>query len=72
MDKRAAHMAVYRAIRHGILVKPTHCEKCGEAKPLDAHHDDYSPTRVLDLKFWCRACHSQHHARLRKHGGADG
>ncbi|RWI90530.1 MAG: hypothetical protein EOR22_23595 [Mesorhizobium sp.] len=66
--KRWSHVAVASAIRRGILVKPTCCESCGEDKPLDAHHDDHR--RALDVKFWCRACHARHHARLRQGGAA--
>lgn len=64
--ERWSHVAVASAIRRGIWVKPTCCEKCGEAKPLDAHHDDHR--YALDVKFWCRACHVRHHVRLRKGG----
>ncbi|WP_156752676.1 hypothetical protein [Mesorhizobium sp. WSM3873] len=66
--ERWSHVAVASAIRRGILVKPSSCESCGEEKPLDAHHDDHR--RALDVKFWCRACHARHHARLRRNGGA--
>lgn len=67
--ERWSHVAVASAIRRGILVKPSCCENCGEEKPLDCHHED--PRLALDVKFWCRACHVQHHARRRK-GGANG
>lgn len=65
--KRWSHMAVASAIRRGILVKPDRCERCGEARPLDAHHDDHR--LALDVRFWCRPCHSQHHAKARKSDG---
>ncbi|TIQ11013.1 hypothetical protein [Mesorhizobium sp.] len=66
--ERWSHVAVASAIRRGILVRPTCCENCGEEKLLDAHHEDHR--RPLDVKFWCRACHARHHARLRKGGAA--
>lgn len=64
--ERWSHVAVASAIRRGILIRPTCCENCGEEKPLDAHHEDHR--RALDAKFWCRACHARHYARLRKAG----
>ena len=64
---RWAHLATATAIRRGILTVPTHCEACGKEEALDAHHPNHRA--ALDVKFWCRKCHSRHHARQRKAGG---
>ncbi len=61
---RWSHVAVASALRRGILTKPDRCEGCQADKPLDAHHDDHE--RPLAVRWWCRACHVQHHARQRK------
>ncbi len=60
-DKRrsAAHNAVARAIRNGIL-KRIPCESCGNPQFV-AHHDDYD--KPLDVRWLCYACHRQHHVK---------
>ena len=64
---RWSHVAVASAIRRGILTKPDACEACGSEGALDAHHDDHR--LPLDVRWLCRSCHVQHHARQRKGGG---
>ncbi len=59
-----AHSATRSAIKRGLLVPPKDCQACGKVAPLDAHHDDW--TDPLSIKFWCRSCHRQHHAAMRK------
>ncbi|OJU51139.1 MAG: hypothetical protein BGO03_01775 [Mesorhizobium sp. 61-13] len=59
-----AHAATRSALRRGLLVPPDACEKCGKAGRLDAHHDDHHDP--LSVRFWCRACHRQHHAAARR------
>jgi ribosomal protein S27AE len=44
-----------RAIKNGEIIKPTLCQKCGSAKPLQAHHKDYS--KPLDVQWFCINCH---------------
>ena len=56
-EKRLAHEQVKYAKRTGELV-PDPCEVCGETK-VHAHHDDYS--RVLDVRWLCRAHHRELH-----------
>jgi ribosomal protein S27AE len=53
---------VDRALRLGLLVRQP-CEVCGREK-VDAHHDDYS--QPLKVRWLCRRCHGQHHARLNR------
>jgi hypothetical protein len=50
-----AHLAVARAIRLGILVRPDACASCGRVCRPDAHHADY--TKPLDVAWLCRRCH---------------
>lgn len=57
-ERDAARAAVNRAVRRGVLVRPTHCEECGIGKP-HAHHDDYG--KPLDVRWLCVTCHGKHH-----------
>ena len=53
--QRPAHKAVRRAIKKGLLVRPSVCETCRkECKPL-AHHTNYD--RLLDVMWLCYKCH---------------
>ena len=56
--KRAAHVAVYDAVRFGKLKRQA-CEVCGATKSVCAHHDDYS--KPLDVRWLCRQCHADWH-----------
>jgi len=56
-ERNRAHLAVYRAITNGTLVKPTSCEECGSQLPLHAHHEDYN--RPLDVIWLCVNCHGK-------------
>ena len=62
-DRRrsAAHSAVARAIKSGLLVRQP-CQECGEPKSV-AHHEDYD--RKLDVMWLCQPCHVQRHQRLK-------
>lgn len=51
-----------RAIDRGELNRPDRCERCGEAGPVQAHHDDYA--NPLDVEFLCASCHGREHADL--------
>jgi hypothetical protein len=61
--KRAAHVAVERALTNGAMRRQP-CETCG-AKPAEAHHDDYS--KPLSVRWLCR---SHHQAWHRENGAA--
>lgn len=60
-EKRAAHQAVFVAVRAGKLVKKL-CRVCRKKK-VEAHHTDYSkPLKVIWL---CKKHHIQADKRLR-------
>ena len=61
-EKRAAHLAVARGLRAGLVVKQS-CVICGESKS-ESHHEDYS--KPLDVIWFCRLHHAEHHAANRK------
>ena len=61
-DKRltAAHNAVTRAVRKGVLDRKA-CEKCGADKSY-AHHEDYN--RPLIVVWLCQPCHKARHKEM--------
>ena len=65
-DKRisAAHSAVARALRSGVLEK-LGCEVCGNPES-HAHHDDYN--KPLFIKWLCAAHHKERHKWLANNG----
>lgn len=51
-----ASRQVHRAIKQGILVRPTTCEECGiTGVPIQAAHFNYA--RPLDVRWLCHRCH---------------
>lgn len=50
-----ASRAVQRAIKRGILTRPTVCEECGKDGTIQAAHYDYD--RPLDVRWLCPRCH---------------
>lgn len=63
--KVQARSAVLVAMRQGKL-KRQPCEKCGSARYIQAHHDDYS--KPLEVRWLCAICHKRHHAEIACHG----
>lgn len=58
-EKIRAHSAVSRAIRKGVLSRPTSCSKCDAIGAVDGHHPDYD--RPLHVIWLCSSCHRKHH-----------
>lgn len=63
---RAGMAAVARAIKNGVLVRPTSCERCGGPGPIEAAHSDYS--QRLAVSWLCRPCHRMWDRREPKSG----
>lgn len=59
-SRSAAHSAVARAIRQGVLHKEN-CARCGAENSM-AHHEDYS--KKLEVVWLCAACHKQRHKEI--------
>ena len=57
--KRAARLAVKRAMAQGLIVAPAACACCGDERRVIPHHDDYE--RPLDVVFLCFRCHKTGH-----------
>ena len=59
-EARAAHHVVGRAIRTGILERPSVCSQCGKSdSPIHAHHERYD--RPLEVRWLCARCHRRLH-----------
>lgn len=66
-----ARKVVHHAVRKGLIVRPTKCEKCGRTpklkangKPnIQAHHHDYS--KPLEIEWVCPNCHAKEDPRLK-------
>jgi hypothetical protein len=54
-EQHRAQMAVLRAIKKGLLVRPDVCERCGSGGEIEAHHEDYS--KPLLVEWLCLICH---------------
>lgn len=52
---RVATMRVSRAIKRGLLVRPSSCSQCGGEGFIEGAHVDYA--RPLDVRWLCRPCH---------------
>jgi hypothetical protein len=66
-DQARAKWLVQKKVQRGELVKPDHCQRCGQYAPprkLQAHHHDYR--RPTDVSWYCDACHKAIHAELGK------
>lgn len=62
-----AHDAVARALRLGILARPSLCAACGGKRGrIEAHHHDgYSREAWLRVTWLCTSCHRRAHAETR-------
>lgn len=60
-----ARMKVSKAVKRGVLVRPTACSKCGDGdRKVFAHHPDYS--KPLEVVWLCQPCHTRlHHGTLK-------
>jgi hypothetical protein len=58
-EKENARGLVRQAVRDGTIKKPHTCEKCGLARLLHGHHEDYS--KPLDVLWLCASCHAKEH-----------
>jgi hypothetical protein len=68
MQQRWIAVGAYeQAIRDGVLIPATHCERCGNisSQRLDGHHHNgYEDEHALDVQWLCKACHKSVHPSL--------
>lgn len=55
LEARRAYWEVHKAIRAGVLTRPSECSRCNLPRFCEAAHTDYS--RPLDVVWLCRSCH---------------
>lgn len=53
---------VCRAVKKGVLVRPSSCSICNEAVRIYAHHEDYS--KPLEVVWMCQRCHRKRHVEI--------
>lgn len=59
---RAAHKAVFSAVKRGTLIRPSFCQLCLiGSRRIQGHHPDYS--NPLDVVWLCQTCHQGIHGR---------
>jgi hypothetical protein len=56
---QAAHSKIARAIKRGLLERPSTCEFCGKIGRVEAHHEDYN--KPLEVIWLCPICHRNYH-----------
>ena len=61
-EKVATHMAVKKAVKQSILVRPTKCSQCAFSGRIQGHHSDYS--KPLEIEWLCFSCHRLKHSLL--------
>ena len=53
-----ARVAVRKAVRTGVLIKPDVCDKCKRERDVTAHHYlGYDVEYYLDVLWLCWKCH---------------
>jgi len=57
--RRIAIGKVYDAVKNGVLIRPSCCDRCRKECKPDGHHKDYS--KPLDVDWLCRSCHKLWH-----------
>lgn len=55
---------VRAAIKKGLIVKPSQCERCEAEGFVESSHHDY--TKPLEVEWLCRRCHRRDDARRPK------
>ena len=53
------YSTVYRALKKGMLTKPSGCQMCGSKEYIQGHHEDYS--KPLEVMWLCSMCHLDLH-----------
>lgn len=65
-ERFRARKAVYSAVKHRTLIRPSECSKCHRSCKPQAHHEDYS--KQLEVRWLCQGCHLSEHGKTRRAG----
>ena len=57
--RQAARIMLSKAVKSGKIVRPSACEDCQKALPIQGHHSDYS--KPYDVIWLCDVCHDRTH-----------
>jgi hypothetical protein len=60
-ERIRANGLINSRIRHGRIIRPKRCDRCGKPGRLDSHHPDYAQPDLV--AFLCRSCHMLAHNR---------
>lgn len=68
LEECRAQNAVFRAVRAGVIARPTRCVDCGRLETgsglrslIRLHHASYRPEHHLHVVPLCRSCHIKVH-----------
>lgn len=65
--KNKARYITHRAIKAGLLVRPSTCSRCNQEAKVHAHHTNYQ--KPLSVWWLCPKCHGRVHQRLNSGAG---
>ena len=57
--KYKAVKALHRAVKSGVILRPSICSECGKEGKIHAHHDNYNYPLVV--RWLCDRCHKDWH-----------
>jgi hypothetical protein len=60
-EKEKAREILNKAVKAGLIVKPTICSECKKNKRLTAHHNNYD--EPLLVEWLCYECHGKRHRK---------
>ena len=61
--KRIVSRTLYNAVQRGEIIRPNHCEKCGNIGKIHGHHFDYE--KPFDVNWLCFDCHMNEHRKVK-------
>lgn len=59
--KSNARNKLHKAVKDGLIIKPTTCSECGSSRRISGHHEDYN--KPLDVIWLCVDCHAIRHRK---------
>ena len=63
-ERAQARVAVNQAVKDWDLLRPDHCQNCGDQTKLQAHHHKgYGREQWLDVVWLCDPCHVLRHLK---------
>lgn len=63
-EKVLAHKLLLKAVKEGVVNRPSSCSKCDKECKPQGHHNDY--TKPLEVIWMCVKCHVNFHLEEKK------